>query len=150
MKTSKLFIVITLTLFALFSYSQTKKEADAVTGFWYTAKKDGIVKIYRAKNGKYYGKLHWIDEPNDEDGNPKLDINNPDISLRNTPILGSVFMKGFEYKGDNLWANGTVYDSRFCLTYSAKMWLVNNNQLDLRGFLMFSLLGKTTSWTRKL
>ena len=150
MKTSKLFIVFTLVSLTFFSYSQTNKKADDVTGFWYTADKDGIIKIYRAKNGKYYGKLYWIDEPNDKDGNPKLDVNNPDPSLRNKPILGSVFMKGFEYKGDHLWVNGTVYDSRYGLTYSAKMWLVNKNQLDLRGFLLFSLIGKTTSWTRKL
>jgi len=57
-------------------------------------------------------------------------------------------LKDFSYNGDNLWEDGTVFDPDNGKTYSAKMWLEDENTLKLRGFIGFSLLGRTVVWSR--
>jgi uncharacterized protein (DUF2147 family) len=58
-------------------------------------------------------------------------------------------MQGFEKTKDNFWENGTIYDPNNGKTYKSHITLVNSNQLNVRGFIGFSLLGRTENWTRK-
>ncbi|MEZ4903344.1 MAG: DUF2147 domain-containing protein [Spirosomataceae bacterium] len=89
------------------------------------------------------------EEPNDPVTNkPKLDKNNPDTQKKTLPILGLVNLKDFKYDGDNLWENGKIYDPENGKEYSCKMRLINQNQLDVRGYIGISLMGRTDSWTR--
>jgi len=46
------------------------------------------------------------------------------------------------------WNNGNIYDAREGYTYSLFARLKNQNTIDLRSYIGFSLFGKTTSWTR--
>jgi len=46
------------------------------------------------------------------------------------------------------WNNGEIYDTREGDTYSLFARLKDENTFDLRGYIGFSLFGKTTSWTR--
>ena len=46
------------------------------------------------------------------------------------------------------WNDGEIYDAREGDTYSLFARLKNQNALDLRGYIGFSLFGKTTRWTR--
>ena len=61
-------------------------QADKVIGFWLTENDSSQVEIYKAEDGKYYGKISWLEEPN-EDGKPKMDTENPDESLRTTIVF---------------------------------------------------------------
>jgi hypothetical protein len=45
---------------------------NAIVGVWLTQIKDVKVEIY-ALEAKYFGRVIWLAEPNDEAGNPKLD-----------------------------------------------------------------------------
>ena len=45
-----------------------------------------------------------------EEGEPKVDTNNPDEALQSRPIVGLVMMKGFKYDGKGTWQKGTIYD----------------------------------------
>ena len=65
----KLFSAIIFLLVSITAYSQG---ASACTGNWYTANEESIIKIYES-GGKYYGEIHWVEEPKDEDGNYKKD-----------------------------------------------------------------------------
>jgi uncharacterized protein (DUF2147 family) len=87
-------------------------------------------------------------EPN-ENGKPKVDKNNPDPAKRNTPAFGLVILKNFEKVKENYWENGTIYDPNNGKTYKSNLTLKDKNNLDVRGYIGFSLLGRTESWTRK-
>ena len=79
---------------------------------------------------------------------PVVDLNNPNPDLRNRRILGLVIMHGFRYAGDSEWKGGDLYDPKTGHTYKGKMSLVLRNTLELRGYVLIPLFGRTTSWTR--
>ena len=113
---------------------------DAVLGEWLAESKDGKVLIYK-QSEKYFGKISW-----GRDGDKK-DVNNPDAKLKTQPIIGSVILKGFDFTG-KVWENGTIYDPNNGKTYSCTIKMKKPNELEIRGFIGISLLGRTTVWTR--
>lgn len=121
-------------------------QKDKVEGLWLNQEKEAKVEIYKAKNGKYYGKIVWLKEPN-RDGRPKTDINNPKESQRSQPIINLLILKAFNKDG-NTYTGGTIYDPKNGKTYSCKMSFENDNTLLIRGYIGISLLGRTTTWTR--
>lgn len=137
----KLGLVVALMAFTCVSYAQ--KITD---GIWWNEEKTSRVQFYE-QNGKIYGKIVWLKEPT-ENGKPKTDKNNPKEDLRSKPLMGLVFLKGFEKDGDNYWEDGTIYDPRNGKTYSSEMKLVNADQLDVRGYIGISLIGRTSEFTR--
>ena len=68
--------------------------------------------------------------------------------MRENPINGLVIMKDLKYKKKGEWSDGEIYDARSGKTYSLELYMKNVNKLDLRGYLGFTLFGKTTTWTR--
>ena len=106
----KLFIT---SLFFLLIHPALKAQgnADAVIGKWKSDNGRLIVEIYKSGN-KYYGKIDWLYIQIDpETGKPRTDVENPDASKRNVPLIGLVVLKNFEFK-DGFWQNGTVYNSQ--------------------------------------
>ena len=89
-------------------------------------------------------------DPNDENGQPKKDLLNPDENLRDRDRLGLVLMTGFAHIEGNVWDNGRLYNPKNGKTYTGMMTLKDSNTLDLRGYVGFSFLGKSTTWTRKV
>jgi uncharacterized protein (DUF2147 family) len=150
MKTTlKLFLfLVSIHLLPVYIQAQGSKESDRIVGLWEVGSKKARIKIYRAKDDKYYGKIVWLREPNYEDGTPKVDKNNPDESKRNVPLLGYLNLRGFNYVGNNKWENGTIYDPENGSTYSCVMELVDDNTLDVRGFIGVQLFGRTDRWIR--
>jgi len=126
--------------------------ADDVKGTYSDAEKKSHIRIFKGTNGKYYGKLAMLKEPNDKDGNPKRDPKNPDPKLRDRTCLGMVIMRGFNWDGDEQeWNNGTIYNPEDGKSYDAYMYFKgeNKNKLYLRGYVMgMPFLGQTTEWTR--
>jgi uncharacterized protein (DUF2147 family) len=113
---------------------------------WYNEEKTAKIQIYKARDGKYYGKIAWLKEPN-RDGKPKTDINNPDKARRNDPELGLLILQGFKKDGENGYEDGTIYDPKNGKTYSSKMTR-DGDVLHVRGYVGFSLFGRTTTWTK--
>lgn len=127
---------------------------DDITGVWNTEKDEAKVEIFRCAE-KYCGRIVWLKDPNYPAGSkegtpgmPKVDFKNPDPSLRTRPVLGLQFMSDFAYAGENEWKGGRLYDPEKGKTYSGKITLISPNELDLRGFIGVSLLGRTSTWTR--
>lgn len=131
----------------LFSVTVVSAQKDKVEGFWLNQEKEAKVEIYKAKNGKFYGKIVWLKEPN-RDGKPKTDINNPKESLKSQPIIGLLILKGFNKDGETSYEDGTIYDPKNGKTYSCKITYENANSLSIRGYVGISMLGRTTKWTR--
>jgi uncharacterized protein (DUF2147 family) len=128
--------------------------ADDILGVWNNEEKDARIEVFKCGD-KYCGKIIWVKEPNypagsteGTPGTPRLDNHNPDPAQRTQPIFGLQIMHNFIFAGDNLWKGGKVYDPKNGKTYSGRMKLVSPNQLNLRGYIGISLIGRTTSWTR--
>lgn len=142
-----------LALLLLLLFVQVNKiyaQADKILGFWFTENKKAKIEIYK-KEGKYYGKVVSLKDPIDPDTKkPKVDKHNPDPAKRNNPIVGLNLIKNFEYK-DGYWQNGTIYDPENGKEYSCYMEFddpKNDRKLKVRGYIGFSLIGRTTYWTR--
>ncbi len=139
-------IGITLLMAMTFSFYVSAQKADAILGQWANPNGQDHILIYK-KGNKYFGKLDWIKFPNDEQGNPKTDKNNPDKTLQSRPDLGLELLKDFTFDGDDVYEDGTIYDPKSGKTYSCKMTIEGNN-LKIRGYVLFSLFGRSEVWTR--
>ena len=136
-----LFLVV-----SIFAFAQTN--ADLV-GQWYNAKDDIVVTLFE-ENETVSGKITWMESPNDDNGNPKTDPLNPDENLKSRARMGMVMMSGFAYDEDSVWDDGELYDPKKGKTYSGMMTLKDKNTIDLRGYIGFSFIGRSSTWTRKL
>lgn len=140
---------INLFLFCIgFSLNVWAQDGDKLLGVWEPSNGKAKVKIEKIGE-KYYGKIVWLKIPNDPETNlPKVDKNNPDEALRNTPLKGYRMLKDFVYKGDGEWAEGTIYDPESGSTYSCVIKMKDDNTLDIRGYIGISTFGRTDVWKR--
>ena len=136
---------IYILLSALFlNFSQ----ADPVEGLWITqddetGKKKSEVLIYQ-ENGKLYGKITKLLLPEDQG---KL-CENCRGENKNKPIVGLVIVNDLE-KVDGEWEEGTIMDPKSGKVYDCYISLEDKNTLKVRGYLGFSILGRTQTWIRK-
>lgn len=144
LKKSLLSLLLFLTLHCLVAQSTN----EVPIGTWTNEEKEARFEIYKC-GAKLCGKIVWLREPL-LDGKPKLDKNNPDNNLQNRPILGLVFIQGFTRDSDNKWDDGTIYDPKSGKTYSCYLKVLNKNQLEVKGYIGISLIGRTQNWTRVL
>lgn len=135
-------LIVSLTL----GYSQDSSEA--ITGLWYNEPKDAKIKVYK-KNGAYYGKIVWLSDSVGPENDIRRDVNNDDKSLQNRPLIGLNILQNMKWDNkEQEWNDGKIYDPRSGNTYSAYAKLVEPGKLKLRGYIGFSLLGRTTYWER--
>lgn len=119
---------------------------DDILGMWLNANGKGQIEIYKQGN-QYFGRLTWMKEPNDANGNPRLDSKNPDPALQHKPLLGAILLRNVTYdKGE--WIGGRVYDPQNGKDYRCIIRLKDARTLSLRGYIGISLLGRTEVWTR--
>ncbi len=131
-----------LLLFVLFSFiGGAQNKAGDIVGNYLVPSKDGAIQIYE-KAGKYYGKIILNKDPN------KLDVNNPDKAKQTQKVLGMTILNDFTFDGDDIWENGTIYDPKNGKTYSCKITRLANGDLNIRGFMGISLLGRTETFTK--
>lgn len=138
-----------LAIVSVFSFSiatQAATNPDDIVGIWLSASGQGQVQIYK-EGDRYFGKIFWMKEPNGPKGNPKIDANNPDPSLRNKPLLGSMVLRNFSFHNDE-WTGGRIYDPQNGKDYKCYIRLKDPKTLSLRGYIGISLLGRTEIWTR--
>jgi len=91
-----IFIWFIASLIALGVQAQKGKKADLILGNWQPSDGRSVISIYKGNpsNGedanKYYGKVVWLKEPNDENGKPRTDVNNPEPERHNDPLKGMI------------------------------------------------------------
>ncbi len=124
-------------------------KGDDILGVWLNEDKDAHVDIYK-EGDVYFGKIIWLEEPNEENGEPKLDDENEDESLKTRPVMGLLLLRDFVFDKDE-WEDGRVYDPKNGKDYKCYMEFPDEDDKDklkVRGYIGFSLLGRTTYWTR--
>lgn len=143
----KRLLLISAAFILFAAHSAYAQSSDAILGEWVTEGDKSFVEIYKCDE-LYCGRIVWLKNPKDGEGKEKVDRKNPDETLRNRTLLGLPILWGFRYRGEGEWENGKIYDPQNGKTYSCKMQL-DGETLKVRGFIGFSLLGRTAVWTRK-
>jgi len=137
------FITFVVLSFVLsFAAAQENK----VAGTWFNDDETAHIRIFKATNGKYYGKIEWLKEDPE-----RLDVNNPDVSKQKEPLLGLMILQGFSYEARKLqWNNGTIYDPDNGKTYDCFMWFEDNpDVLSIKGYVLgMKFIGRETKWKR--
>lgn len=126
-----------------------KAQKDPVEKIWYNQEKTSKIQVFKATDGMFYGKIIWLADPKDANGNPRTDIKNPEESRRKTPIMNLLILRAFKKSTDatNQYEGGSVYDPLSGKTYCGKINL-SGKELKLKGYICsFSLLGRTSTWT---
>jgi uncharacterized protein (DUF2147 family) len=143
----KIAFLITILFFS--SIISFANNPDAILGVWKNGEGTGLVQIYK-KGDKYYGKIVWLKVANNADGTPRTDINNPEEKLKTRPLKGLENLRDFKHSGDKKWEGGQIYDPKTGNDYSCEMTLVDDNTLEVRGFIGISLFGRTDVWKRQV
>ena len=133
----------------LFSYVLTSSfQINEIEGIWITqddetGKKKSEVLLYK-NEGKLYGKILNLLLEEDKG---KLCVNCKGEN-KNLPIKGMVIIKDLKII-DKSWEDGTILDPKSGKTYSCYVTFEDENTLKVRGYIGFSLLGRTQKWIRK-
>jgi uncharacterized protein (DUF2147 family) len=141
------FLLLALAACAAVAGSETAQAPaaakPAVLGRWLSESKEGIIEIYAAPDGTLEGKIVGGKFPE------RRDDKNPDPALRSRLLFGIVIMRGMKVDDAEHWSGGTIYDPDSGNTYRCKMKLAAADRIDLRGFIGFALIGRTSHWTRE-
>jgi uncharacterized protein (DUF2147 family) len=111
-----------------------------------TGRPRGLVRI-REVNGQYEGKVEKIFPKPGEEANPNCE--KCEGSRRNQPVMGMIILWGLTKQGEE-YQGGEILDPENGKVYRARMKLIDNGQkLDVRGFIGFSLFGRSQIWLRE-
>jgi uncharacterized protein (DUF2147 family) len=136
---------ILLTICFIISMMRVNAQSDRIIGVWLTSDKAAKIEIYQ-KDSRFYGKMIWFTPAMDEKGNPLTDSENPDPAKRNRKLEGLEISSGLTYT-DGKW-KGTIYDPESGKTYNSQIKLVNENTLELTGYVGLPMFGLTETWKR--
>lgn len=120
---------------------------DQVVGLWLTEAGESLVEVFKASDGTYGGRVVWLREPKDSNGEDLRDVMNGTPRLRSRKVLGIDVLRGYRHD-DGIWRSGTIYNWRSGNSYNSKMYL-EDGRLHVKGYysLLF-FLGRTKVWTR--
>lgn len=136
----KLIFSLAAVLFSFMSYSQivgTWKTIDDETG-----KAKSIMRIYKKTDGKYYGEIQeLLIKPSNEKCVKCTG------KMKDQPLIGLEILQKLEIDGDG-WSGGTITDPANGKTYNCKASINADGNLDVRGYVGFSLFGRTQTWIK--
>lgn len=135
-----------LLLLMLLLVGQAK--AQDIYGHWKTVddetgKAKSIVEIYQ-EDGKVYGKIIELLDPPE----PNPLCTECGGELKDAPIIGLQIINGLSKDGDE-YNDGRILDPNNGKTYKCYITLEDDDTLKVRGYVGFSLLGRTQYWIRE-
>lgn len=110
-----------------------------------TQSKRSIVQISE-RNGKLYGRIVKVFKRKGDTGFCRKCRGR----FKDKPVQGLQIMWGVKKTGKNTWDNGRILDPKNGKTYNVKLSLsADQKRLNVRGYIGFSLLGRTQVWHRQ-
>lgn len=106
-----------------------------------TGEAKSIVEIYE-RGGKAYGKV--IEVLNPDRKNAVCEKCSDSDKRKGEKVEGMVILTGLEKDGDE-YDDGQILDPNNGKVYDCKMW-VENGKLQVRGYIGWSLVGRTQVW----
>jgi len=108
-----------------------------------TGKPKAIVVVYEA-SGRLFGRVEATLDPN---GKKVCDLCKDE--RKNQPIVGMVILRGLAAHGEE-YSGGDILDPNNGSVYRCRLRLQDGGRkLSVRGFIGFSLLGRSQVWTRE-
>lgn len=128
--------------FLLFSLSVLSQD---IIGYWKavsdkTNEVNSILEVYKVNN-KYHAKIVAIPNKNSEK------CSDCKGKYHNKNIIGLEILTGLNKDG-NLYEDGEIMDPENAKTYSCYLKLMTSDKLKVRGYIGFSILGRTQYWYR--
>lgn len=121
-----------------------QSKSQDILGIWANPPADAHIEIFE-ENGRYFGKVVWLKDPLDPQGNPKKDKNNPKASLRTREILGITLLHDLQYKGGK-YSGGSIYTPERGMELSCKAQMTSAQELKLT--VSKGIFSKNVIWTR--
>ncbi len=142
----KNFIVLIFMFVATLQVAKGQTDG-APIGFWSTARGKAIVEIYKSGD-KLFGKIVWLTNPKDENGNMQTDIKNTDVTKQTRPILGLNTLIDLEKIESGIWDNGYIYSPEHGKKYNCRLTVKDDGTLEVRGYKGIPLFGESFIWKR--
>ncbi|PIQ43105.1 MAG: hypothetical protein COV52_06935 [Gammaproteobacteria bacterium CG11_big_fil_rev_8_21_14_0_20_46_22] len=120
-------------------------------GYWkqyddHTGKLQSIMQIYKADDGTFSGRIITGFKINGKA--PNLYCTKCGGKYHNHRLAGLTIMSGLHQTADD-WEGGHIFDPNSGHLYKVKMHLTKGgHDLAVRGYIGFSLLGRTQTWVR--
>jgi len=141
----KIVLVLVAAMFTISAFSQI----DKIVGKWKTIDdNDGstksIVHIYKATNGKYYGKVEKLFK------NPDKKCTECEGANKDKPVMGMSVVNGMIEKDGSL-TGGTILDPNNGKVYRCNMsYDAKTGNLSVRGSLdRMGIIGRSQTWIRE-
>lgn len=135
----KLLLTSAFSLLGVLSFAQIEGKWKTIDDETKQAK--SIVEIYKKSDGKYYGKVsQLLIKPADPNCTACKD------DRKGKPILGMEIIRGLK-KEDNEFTGGTITDPKTGKTYKCTITR-EGDQLNVRGYIGLSLIGRTQTWQK--
>ena len=117
---------------------------DEIRGLWLAGEGKTKVKIMETSSGAYEGKVIWLKDSVDRNGNPRVDRKNPDANLRDRPIVGISILEEIVFE-DGAW-NAMIYAPKRGRRLPCKLTIDELDQLNIE----VSVMGMTRNqvWTK--
>jgi uncharacterized protein (DUF2147 family) len=143
----RLLFILTILISSNAVFAQ--KDPDQIIGKWQTGTGNAHVEIYKNGN-QYQGKIVWMSEPIDPvTKKPKTDTKHPNPEQHSRPLLGLINLWGFQFnEKEGNWEGGHIYDPKNGKEYKCNISLKDKNTLNVRGYIGFSMIGRTDVWTK--
>ena len=135
------------TLYILLFFISQIGFSQSILGKWKTiddetGKEKSIVEIFE-KQGKVYGKIIEIFETE----NRHRKCEKCEGEDKNKPILGLIIIKGLKKSGE-VYEGGKITDPKNGSSYNCKISMEGKDKLIVRGYIGFSLFGRSQNWIR--
>ncbi len=133
----KMFFAFIALFFATLSFAQIEgkwKTIDDETG-----EAKSVVEIYKKSNGQYYGKISQLLGKVENENCVKCSDDR-----KNKPLVGLEIIRGLKKSGSEF-TGGTITDPKSGKTYKCTITR-SGDKLNVRGYIGFSLIGRTQTW----
>ncbi|MDQ3289319.1 MAG: DUF2147 domain-containing protein [Pseudomonadota bacterium] len=143
MRTLILLLLLALPISSVFAQTPP-------TGTWTTiddatGQPKSVIEVYEAADGTLAGR---VDQVLQSTRGPDPLCEKCRGARRNKPIKGMIVLWNMRRKGD-AWEGGQILDPASGKIYSATLRPIEGGEkLEVRGFVGFSLLGRTQEWVR--
>jgi len=116
-------------------------------GLWYDDTGKGAVEIIPCGDS-LCGRIAWLKDLVNAEGQPLVDRYNPNPARRTTPICGLQVLGGLKPMSGGSWDTGWIYDPKTGKAYDAAIALTAPDQLKVTGYKGIKLLSKSFVWKR--
>jgi uncharacterized protein (DUF2147 family) len=133
---------------ALAAWPAVAQDAEpAPHGVWMPQDEESMVEIYPCGDAMC-GRVVWMLEERDDNGEILTDLYNPDPALRSVPVLGLEIMTDIRPTDEDWVWQGRVYNPKDGRTYDFWLTVKSEQQITIQGCGLYNLICQTHTWDR--